>query len=431
MSTFIRQVCAAVFAALAFAPSFAQAPPPAPPKVAQVLVRMEVEGEPIPPELIARMEESLRAVTEKVLLDKTLAEAEAIREDARDTIRKVLDRVITGFYVRDIVIEVGETTRVTGYAVPSDQVVRSVRVELEVANIHAFWQPLLSEKAERILPQIKPQLQGIPVEAQDWAVDAVQSTLQARQALADIFVGFDVDFTLEFAEEAVVRLRLKPKPPVVEQVVVRVVSDDLPNGLRAFVKNQLVPQSGILQGMPVRFLHLSRPFLLNYLQEYVLGERKELFGITVIPTMEAGRKTVVLIRMESKRLYAFGDGHINIGLSQPNPEARGSLWYRYHGDQHVGLRAIFEPHRLALDWQIGLLYRTRPDLNLGWLLELETGRDLQWVRFDNRRWQVEAVGELEKGRGEASIGYYYRPHIRVDFVSRHRLGTYGRVSIRL
>lgn len=391
---------------------------------------MEVEGAAILPELVQRMEESLRAVAEKVLLHKTLAEAEAIREDARDTIRKVLDRVITGFYVREVVIQVGETTQVTGYAVPSDQVVKRVRVELEAANIHAFWQPLLTEEAQRIVPRIKPQLEGIPVEAQDWAVDAVQSTLQARQALADIFVGFDVDFTLEFGEEAVVRLKLKPRPPVVEQVVVRVVSEDLPNGVRAYVKSQLVPQSGILQGMPVRFLHLSRPHLLSYLQEYVLGERKELFGIKVIPTLEAGRKTVVLIRLESQRLYAFGDAHINIGLSQPNPEARGSVWYRYHEKQHIGLRAIFEPHRLSMDWQVGLLHRTRPGLNLAWLLELETGRDLQWVRFDSRRWQVEAVGQLDQGRGEASVGYYYRPHIRVDFVSRKRHGTYGRVSIR-
>lgn len=398
--------------------------------VNEVKVYVSVEKGSVDPIIIERIAKSIRAVSEKVFLGKEIETARALKPKAIDTMKKILNQVITGFYLKELNLTVGSVVEVEAVVIPEEQVVETVRVELDAASVHPFWHPVLKDRAAKILPQLEPVLVGLPVQAKEWASEAIQPVLEARLDVEKAFPGFDTTLSVEFGQTTVVNMRLVPKAPLVDSVYVRVSIPDFPVLVAAYLKFALNRESPLLVGLPVKFLKKNHRYLENYWSKRLMGRNKEKYGITVTVRSEVGTFTLIAVNIVSQNLKLWGEGLINGSNKDPNPELRGMLWWKFGHRDFAVFRLEAEPAALNADAQVGYLYKASGELAVAALLELNTMHDIQWLFWRKGKWQIEGVGRLGRKTGEISLGYWLKPYLRFDAVSRSGRGEFARLAIR-
>lgn len=399
-------------------------------QIQEVQVQVSLEKVNLDPALVERIARSIRAVTEKVFLGQDLTAASAMQEQALDTMKKILNRVITGFYIENLDIQIGQVTKIRAQVLPEDQVVERVQIELDAGSIHPFWRPTLEKVAVKILPQLEPFLLGIPVEAKNWAIQAVVPLVQARMDVERAFPGFKTNVSLDFGRTAIVHIRLIPKPPLVERVYVGVRAPDFPLLFGAYLRFALNQETPILVGMPIKFLARNRGQLEKYWQSKILGKRKEHYGIHVRVRSHIGAFTKIKVMILSRNLKAWAEMLVNAKTNQPNPELRGMVWWRVGKRNYAALRLDSQPADLNFKFQVGLLYQATRSLAIASLLDLNGISDVEWFRWKERKWQIEGVGNLSRKKGEVSIGYWITPYLRIDGLERSQAGVLARLAIR-
>ena len=94
--------------------------------------------------LLERMSASMQTVAEQLLLDKDTEKVEPVRGEYVRLLGEVGDRVLNGYQMENVVLQLGPQTQVTMVVSPWNEVIDNVFVDLQFSGVEENTAALLS-----------------------------------------------------------------------------------------------------------------------------------------------------------------------------------------------------------------------------------------------------------------------------------------------
>ena len=191
-------------------------------------VASSVTGEQLPPLVQQRMQESVRIISEQVLLDQPVRNA---YPQQAELIREVFDKVLVGYTVQRVTVTVvpSGTAEVRVSLLPWADTIPRVRVVTAVEGMPPLVEKLVRQDISGVDTVFQEALVGLPVAATDWTNGVLKRQLRAY--LAAHLPEFRGDFDLMPQKDGTMQVQLTvfPRLPVVRTVDLSMRSDTVPN----------------------------------------------------------------------------------------------------------------------------------------------------------------------------------------------------------
>lgn len=364
-----------------------------------------------------RIKESVQKVAEKVIANRDVEEIKTISASLEKVLQKIFNQVLTGFNVTEVHITPGADTKISVKLSTSAEVVESVKVKIELGNIHPDWQPLLNKKIEEISPQILPILSGIPVSASDWAPYIVRPVIEALIFVNVFFPGFSVDVDMSFGKETIVTLKLKPQEPIIRSVSVSMTSKTLPNVYLKIAKYIVSSKAGMLVGLPVEFLKAHQVYLQNHVNG-IFQNRRHTSTMVATVNIVPGEDTRIRITLDSKKYEGIIEGYLGFSTPDKNPEFRVKFLAKFSKNDYLMVRALLFPSPLTLEPQAGIGRKFAKELELSALWDFKKQKAFAYSKYESKKIHAEFIPQLSGNFYEMSVGYKIKSPLRIEIVRR-------------
>ncbi len=364
-----------------------------------------------------RIKESVQKVAEKVIANRDVEEIKTISASLEKVLQKIFNQVLTGFNVTEVHITPGVDTKISVKLSTAADVVESVKVKIELGNIHPDWQPLLNKKIEEISPQILPILSGIPVSASDWAPYIVRPVIEALIFVNVFFPGFSVDVDMSFGKETIVTLKLKPQEPIIRSVSVSMTSKTLPNVYLKIAKYIVSSKAGMLVGLPVEFLKAHQSYLKNHVNE-IFQNRRHTSTMVATVNIVPGEDTKIQITLDSRKYEGIIEGYLGFSTPDKNPEFRTKFLAKFSKNDYVMVRALLFPSPLTLELQAGIGRKFAKELELSALWDFKKQKAFAYSKYESKKMYAEFIPQLSGNFYEMSVGYKIKSPLRIEIVRR-------------
>lgn len=294
--------------------------------VKHIEVDLQFSDDLVPGILTQRIRSSVRQVGERALIDKSTAEASGIKDSLIEVMEKIFSDVLEGFTIDDLTLDIGSTTTVSIKLTPNEPRVRELTVKVKAHGIHSIWQPVFQDTADELVELCLPFVKGMPVESQSWATKLYLDLLNNIPQFQDLYPGFQITPTAEFAENTVVTLTLQPKEPTIRWVTVKVRSRTIPTLALERMKYAVAAETDVLLGLPVEFAaihteNLTKEALERFGNTGISKSLELVFQVNLVP----GKVAAVAVRAESKRYRGFVKGKVSIGREERDPDIEGHI----------------------------------------------------------------------------------------------------------
>ena len=212
----------------------------------------------VPIEIEKRITASTLTIANNVLQGQPLDKINEQKKSYETLFQDVLGRILIGYYVQAVRLDVAEQTVVEVELRPWQDSIQSVEVSLVNNDISEPYQDLINEDLRGIKPVIENLLLGLPIDAVYWASSILKTSLN------DYFNNKlpEYNYSLDITEgsHTMVRLSLYPKGLLVKNSVVAIRSQTIPN--LAFLKLRAKVEAYLekLNGLPVEFLKRHKDF---------------------------------------------------------------------------------------------------------------------------------------------------------------------------
>jgi len=216
-------------------------------------VRTEVSSAThLPATVRARMETSVSVIAEQLLNGHKIEQVTGQKQEYSHIIHEVFDKVLVGYSVAKVEIEPGEQTLVRVELLPWLQRIEKVKLLVAVEGMPENIEKLVRGDLTGLQGVFEDSLSGLPIAAADWTNGVLKHSLNAymEQHLPE----FRADFDLEAADEAVVKVTVYPRLPVVRTAELFMRSDTVPNVFLLTERWRLQEMVNRLIGVPVGFI---------------------------------------------------------------------------------------------------------------------------------------------------------------------------------
>lgn len=385
--------------------------------VKSVEVQIDVEGQ-VYQGLVDRIEYSVGRVGEKILLNQPLAVLRNNEATIRATIFNVFAKVLVGFQVETVTLEVGEHTKIGLRLLPQQPLINRIKVNLQIQKVT----PELADFCRQIGSQVEEELSkifiGLPVGSVAWSesiINIVVNYLMERE-----FPGFVSRFTMKADTNTELTLVLTPQDPVVEAVTVDYASDNIPAWFVRYKAKSYQDKFNLLKGVPVEFLEHYRTGLERYVAEYVnhFPDMQRL-GLDVGLRLQPGTKTKVTLAVNSQYFHSklearyfangtqsFGNFQVFLGYNTGSYE----IFFRdYIGSNPGG------------NYKIGFQAPLGPNFTAAFEYELEKKYKNLWFQYHFERGDYLNLSfGLDGAPNEANIGIVINNNLNLEFVNYDR-----------
>ena len=160
------------------------------------------EGQ-IPPTVAKRIEASISAIGDRVLVGKQAQLFQLNAADYNKVLADIVNRVVVGFVVSDMQIDYGTDTRIRVVLQPVGDTIQTVETTIDYGNLSEEAVRLLQTYLSGIGPAMSDLLIGLPVDSVGWAESVSQSagrslleqSLPEFQANIEVVPGTDTKVT--------------------------------------------------------------------------------------------------------------------------------------------------------------------------------------------------------------------------------------------
>lgn len=309
-----------------------------------------------PPKVAKRMSESISMVGQQILLGKSVDDVASHHESYEKVIREVFERVLVGYSVNSVTITADSDTKVQVDLEPWGDVVRQVKVETEFIGLSPEMSAYAASELSLSTQQLNDTLQGLPVEAVDWAASLLKEHL--RDEIADKLPEFRPTFEVTAGPVTTVRLSLSPIGPVVQSGNVSIRSQSMPNLFLMGARSPLENFADELRGLPVAFVERHHDFfekkMQNLVEKLPLTQR---YGLTYQSHIAAAEMTDVILRAETPKYRFFVEGYLDMGRQQNNTSARMHLGEWLDPRDELFVETNFTTGTMRWDFDPGYTYR--------------------------------------------------------------------------
>ena len=389
-------------------------------------VRVEVLTDvPTSSRVTRRMAESVRTIGEHLLLGRTAREVADRREQYERLVRDVFDRVLSGYTVEQVTLEVAPTSVIRIRIAPWGDTVRQVDIQVDYSGIAPEGVSLVKRDMGKLEEEIRVALLGLPVDAVDWASGATRELIREllRQQLPEFHFSLDV----EAGRQTKVRLSLFPTGQLVQEAHVSLRSRTIPNLLLVHARPAVEEKARAMRGLPVEYVERHRTHFTEQARRATLADPViRQFDLKVSPVVRPGVDAEVAVAVEAETWRIFGEVYLDFGRDKDNVSGKAHVGRLVAPRDELFLEAKVLPgdmtwqfmpgwgHRFGHDSWAGVQYRTN-DREWGWW----------WTQSLGGRWSLRAERWWHIDRNE--IGLRYKLH---DFLSAEFVFTNDRSWLR-
>ena len=329
----------------------------------------------IPVPVAARMESSIDAIAEQLLLGKSAAMSAGDAAKQAAIIQEVFDKVLVGYTVMGVAVTPGETANVAVSLAPWNDRVERVNVTVNVDGMAPEVEALVRQDLAGVEQVFDQALLGLPIAAADWTNGVLKREVNAY--LAERLPEFRADFDVTADTDARVTLTVYPRLPVVRTVDLSVRSDTMPNVMLLTHRELMKDKADLLVGVPVAFTERHRAAFEQLLAGAV--DQQSDFRALRMKTEVAittGERASVMARSDSDRYRLRLMGWLDVGRSESKVHSNEDDLV---GQLHAGVRLD------AVD-ELYTKLEVAPQ-NVDWRFQLGWRRDLGWgtaagLRYD-------------------------------------------------
>lgn len=376
----------------------------------------------VPAPVAARMESSIDAIAEQLLLGKSAAMSAADAAQNAAVIQEVFDKVLVGYTVTGVTVEPGETARVRVTLAPWNDRVEHVSVTVAVDGMAPEVESLVRQDLAGVEQVFDRALLGLPIAAADWTNGVLKREVNAY--LDAHLPEFRADFDVTADTDAQVTLTVYPRLPVVRTVDLSMRSDTMPNMMLLTHRELMKDKANLLVGVPVAFTERHRA-AFEQLLAGAIDARPDFRALRMKTrtTITTGERAAAMARSDSDRYRVRATGWVDVGRSEGATHDNEDDLV---GQLHAGVR--FD----AVDELYTRLEVTPQDVD--WRFQLGWQRDLGWgtaagLRYDfkddrpiydfgwriARDWSARYEYRPADSRGEGALRYRLHDFLSLEY----------------
>lgn len=366
--------------------------------------------------LLARMSASMQTVAEQLLLDKDTDKVAPVRGEYTRLLGEVGDRVLNGYQMESVAVDLGPVTQVRMVVAPWSETVSNVFVDLQFSGVESATAALLQTKLPALREQLETVLRGSSADASDWAGGVLRRLVreQVEASLPEFRAAVDV---VREEQRTVVQVVIYPVGQLVQSIDYEMVSQSIPNLLLLNIKQRYAQKAQNLRGLPVAYVSKHRQELeQTFLQE--LSAEPEVKRHTLRPsvTLTSGVNSELRIRLESDEYKIWFEGYGDIGRDDNNISGRA------HFGKYFSKRdELFGEVGVVLDdvgWDFSAGYALHHGKStLSYMRRSPTGENVYRLEQEIApKWRLR--GEYFSSSNTTEIGVRYRIHefLSVEYV---------------
>lgn len=385
---------------------------------------------PLPDALHARIEASITVVAERIVLGRPVATVEGARDDCARVILEVFNRILTGYRIDQLSLEVGGTVRITAYLSPDGALVESVGIALHAPGLKDGGRALLQQSLALEHDRFVQVFRGVPVAALSWALPLLAPLTE--EALQEEYPGFRAVVVFRESGNPVVELSLSPGQPAVEEILLELSSDTLPRFLVGLWRRRAWGCLADLEGLPVAFVRRWQARIEQYITGQLAADPfLSRWRLQWETRMQPGTTTRVKILAEAEH-YSFNiRGHLQItdpavlGLS-----LRASV-LPLPGWELAG-EALADTTGSGLDFSGSLIGALAPELTIGLTQTTREKERRLWLCYASERGDRFIVsGDLVSAKLAATVGFSVENQLLMTFTVDSRRRYYLAVQLEL
>ena len=383
-------------------------------------VASSVTGEQLPPLVQQRMQESVRIISEQVLLDQPVRNA---YPQQAELIREVFDKVLVGYTVQRVTVTVvpSGTAEVRVSLLPWADTIPRVRVVTAVEGMPPLVEKLVRQDISGVDTVFQEALVGLPVAATDWTNGVLKRQLRAY--LAAHLPEFRGDFDLMPQKDGTMQVQLTvfPRLPVVRTVDLSMRSDTVPNFTLLSHRELVQQRADELVGVPVAFVARHQSvFAASIAQALDSLPDSRQFQLHTEVQITPAEQLQVMSRSNTRNFRLRLTGWLDTGRKDNDNH---DLMFRLRGgrmlsqrDELLALLDVY-PQNMDWDWQLGWRHsissKGRADLRYdmrGKRFLVAMQQDfLQrcWLRYEYR-WLTDT--------GEVALGYKLHDFLSLELL---------------
>lgn len=376
----------------------------------------------LPPPVERRMEASIEAISEQLLVGKPAALGNAQADEAAALISEVFDKVLVGYTVRSVRVIPAAQALVRVELLPWDDTIDSVTVETHVDGMPPEVEQMVRRDLAGIEQVFDRSLIGLPVAATDWTNGVLKR--EVNEFLAAHLPEFRADFDVAADAAAHVTLTVYPRVPVVRTVDLSMRSDTLPNMLLLTHRELMRERVDMLVGVPVAFTERHRA-AFEALFAAALDAQPDFRHqrMKTVVAFTPGERATVMCRSDSQRYRLRLTGWLDIGRSAgEDHSAKDDLLVRLHAgrmltprDEAYGLLDV-TPQDVAWRWQMGWHHSFGQGMQVGMRYDFKDERlvwDAIWQL--TRDWLLRYEYHEADSRGEGALRYRLHDFLSVEY----------------
>ena len=394
--------------------------------IEQVQVKIQDAGHHVGDTLLARMTASIQVVAEQLLLDREIDQIEKSKADYSNLLQEVTDRVLTGYQVEKVNLNLGRMTQVNIALSPWGKVIEDVQVDIRFSDVDDHMAGELLQKMPQLQTQIKNTVLGASVDATDWAGGVLRQMIRADVSVALPNFRAAVDLSRQ-EDKAVVQVVIYPVGKLVQNVHLEIMSDNMPNILFLDTKNIFGREVNNLRGLPIQYINDNLESVRQRLLT-VLRQQKavKLYGIVPTLTIIPGADTIVEAQLDSPRYKVWFEGYGDVGRDEHNISGVAHIGKYISGADEIFAEASVVVNPTKWDFSPGYM-RKLGNVSIGYSRRISAGEnDYKFEYKFSPKWKVRI--EHFSGPDNNEVGIRYRIH---EFLSTEYVYSRDKTYFRI
>lgn len=386
------------------------------PSIDTIQVSVMSEGR-MPPLIQKRMQASVQTIGEQLLIGRAISEAMDNKGSYENIIHEVFDKILVGYSVENVKLNVAENTQITVKLLPWSDVIRSVNVVINVEGMPTKVTQLALKDMAGVESVFEETLIGLPVDATDWSNGVLKRSL--NDFMAKHLPEFRADFEMETDRVTKVKLVVYPKVPVVRSVDLSMRSDTMPN-LTMLGHRQLMQEKvDVMLGVPVAFVARHVDTFQKSLQETLDSTWDfKTYGMHTTVTLQPGQKTTVISRSNSEWNRFRIEGWVDIGRKNQNDNTMFRTHIGRMLSQQDEIFVFADVYPQDIKWNFSIGYIRSLSTNLQAVIRYDLDKKCFIIGGEkkfNSRWLLRYEYRWADAKAEAAIRYKMHDFLSLEY----------------
>lgn len=369
------------------------------------------------PQLVqARVTETVRVVSEKIIVGSTLAEIESKKAQDAILLKEVFNRALMGYVVDDVEIIAGQTTKIIVNLHLLGDVVKAVKVTCNFHGVDQDFNALFLTNINAIQKKIEDTLIFLPIDAVDWSGNLVKLAVQEYFTLE--LPDYRPSIEIVAGQTVKVNIEAIPIGTQIRSTQIKLKTQSFPNAMLYDFRSQLEELSQRLNGLPVALVITNKAFFDNWLYEKAITNSvAQRWGLFVKVDLEPAADTEILIDTKAEKYNVYAEGYFDFGKDKDNVSGKAHVGRYWSKRDELFTELQFVPSTLKWHILLGTAHKIDKYTYFAVKYDFTQKGIVLWLHQDiGKRWKFEVDRFMPTGSNEFRLRYMLHDYGGLEYV---------------